>query len=108
MDDGWLETVRLARDCGDISSLFPEGIKRLWDLPFTLFNSIGMALTFLSWRELPKEEQPPKHIWLDADKLKSWWAEVERNRELKMKGEGDMQNMPQNALLKQMLGRSHG
>jgi hypothetical protein len=108
VDDAWLATVQIARDCGNVASLFPSGITRLWDLPYTIFNAIKIALIYLSWRELPKMEQPPKHIWEDNDRLTAWWSEVERNRDLRHKGEGDFQSMPQNALLKEMLGRSHG
>jgi hypothetical protein len=108
VDEAWLTTVRIARDCGDISSLFPVGITRLWDLPYTIMHAIRLALVYLSWEQLPKEEQPPKKIWLDNDRLESWFAEVTRNRESKARGEGDHMAMPQNALLKQMMGRTHG
>ncbi len=109
MDDAWLATVKIARDVGQISSLFPDGIKRLWDLPYTLFNNIRLALIFLSWQEnLPKKEVPPKKMWLDEEKLTMWWAEVEANREREAKGEGDTLSMPENPLLKQLLGASHG
>ena len=109
MDDAWLNTVRIARDLGDISSLFPKGITRLYDLPFTIFHAIRTALVFLSWEvNLSREEMPPRKIWLDNDRLEAWFREVEANRERKAKGEGDTMSMPQNALLKQMFGRTHG
>lgn len=105
MDDAWLSTVKIARDAGCLSSLFPDGIKRLWDLPHTLFNSIRLGLTFLSWQEnLLKEEVPPRKMWLDEDRLKQWFAEVDANRERKAKGEGDTMSMPENPLVKQLLG----
>lgn len=97
--------MRLARDIGDISSIFPPGISRLYDLPFTIFNAIRLALHFISFEELPREERPPKKIWLDGDRMTEWWREVEENRKRKLRGEGDTMNMPQNSLLKQMLGR---
>lgn len=106
MDEEWLNTVRLARDIGDISSLFPPGITRVYDLPFTIFNAIRMALYYLTFEELEEKEKPPKKIWLDADRMKQWAAEVKANRESRAKGEGDTMSMPQNDLLKQMLGRS--
>lgn len=102
----WLNTVRLARDIGDISSLFPPGITRLYDLPFTVFNAIRLALYFLSFEELPEKERPPKAIWLDEERMQSWWNEVKANREAEGKGEGDMSSMPQNDLLKEVFGRS--
>lgn len=97
--------MRLARDIGDISSIFPPGISRLYDLPFTIFNAIRYALHFLAFEELPREERPPKKIWLDGERMTEWWREVEENRKRKFGGEGDTMSMPQNALLKQMLGR---
>lgn len=96
--------MRIARDCGDISSLFPQGITRLWDLPYTIHNAIRMALYFLSFENLPTKEQPPKKIWLDPEKMKYWSDEVMRNRELESQGQGDYQSMPQNDLVKQMFG----
>lgn len=102
MDDAWLTSVRIARDCGDISSLFPAGVTRLWDLPFTIHQAIHMALYFLSFDELPLKERPPKKIWLDGDKMKLWFDEVKANRETEMSGEGDYQSMPQNQALKEM------
>jgi hypothetical protein len=109
VDEAWLDTVRIARDCGDISSLFPEGITRLWDLPYTIFNAIKFALSVLTWREnLKAEEIPPKHIWLDNDRMEAWWREVKANREAEAKGHGDLQSMPQNALIKRIFGRSAG
>lgn len=104
VDDMWLETVRMARDCGDISSLFPAGITRLWDLPHTLFTAIRMALGFLKFEELDPKERPPKKIWLDGDKMTMWWAEVKASREAEAKGEGSTMDMPSNALVAEMLG----
>lgn len=100
-DEAWLDTVRIARDCGDISSLFPPGVKRLWDLPWTLHQAVRMALLFLSFEELPDEERPPKHIWLDTEKMKEHAAWVKRKRKAAAKGE-DMSDMPQNDLMKEM------
>jgi hypothetical protein len=107
VDDAWLTTVRIARDAGDISSLFPKGITRLVDLPHPLFTNISLALTFLKWMELPDDEQPPRSMWLDDEKITAWFREVKRNRENKMKGE-DYGSMPQNAVLKEVFGQTHG
>lgn len=104
VDDAWLTTVRIARDCGDISSLFPPGVTRLWDLPFTLHQAIHMALYYLSFENLPEKERPPKKFWQDGDKLKLWFDEVKANREAENRGEGDYQSMPQNQILKEMFG----
>lgn len=107
LDEGWLETVRIARDCGDISSLFPPGVTRLVDLPHTLHTAIRTALYFLKFEELPKDERPPKHYWLDGEKMTTWWREVEQRREDKMKGDGAIHDMPSNEdVLKQVFGRT--
>lgn len=47
-----------------------------------MFTAINRALVILSWQEnLPKEEVPPRRIWLDGEKLKEHFAQVEKNRE---------------------------
>lgn len=83
-DDAWLDTVRLARDFGTVSQLFPEGIETVRDLPYTLFDAIRSALVFLSFDELPADEQPPKRIWLNANKLSEWFQAVKRRRDERM------------------------
>lgn len=99
MDEAWLDTVRIARDCGDISSLFPPGITRLCDLPHTLHRAIRMALYFLSFENIIEEQdKPPKHLWLDGEKMEEWWRAVrERGR-----GDKEVSEMPQNEALKEM------
>jgi len=64
-----------------VSELFPAGITALTDLPYTLHEAIVRALLYLSWEELPKEERPPRSIWLDAKELGTWFKAVERRRE---------------------------
>lgn len=103
LDEVWLSTVRLARDIGDISSLFPPGITRLTDLPFTIHNAISAALNFLGFSELEEKEQPPKRIWLDGEKMKTWWAEVKRVRKAEAEGHGDQGEMTKNALKDKLL-----
>ena len=101
MDEAWLDTVRIARDCGDISSLFPEGVTRLWDLPHTIHRAIRMALYFISFENIMhKEDKPPKHIWLDSERMEAWWAAVDERRENAMSRE--VSQMPQNDALKEM------
>jgi hypothetical protein len=103
VDDGWLNIVRIARDCGNLSSLFPPGITHLWDLPHTLHTAIRMALYFLKFEEIPYEEdRPPKHIWLDPDKMEDWWRAVKESQEARYKGETSVREMPQNELLAEM------
>lgn len=80
--------MRIARDLGDMSLLFPSGITTLRDLPYSLFEAIRLALVFLSFDELPADERPARRIWLDTEKLVSWFDDVKRRREEKY-GSGD-------------------
>ncbi len=66
-----------------MSSLFPKGITSLGDLPFHIHEAIVVALQFLSWEELPKDERPKRAIWFDQDKLKAHFEAVEKRREEK-------------------------
>jgi hypothetical protein len=79
--------VRVARDFGTVSALYPEGVDDLLDLPHALFDNIVQATVVLGWRELPEDEQPPKRIWLDTDKLREHFAWVKRKREAEIKGD---------------------
>jgi hypothetical protein len=63
----------------------PEGVDGLSDCPFTLHDAILTALRILAYEEFPKEERPPRNIWMDGDKLGEWWDEIERKREAKFK-----------------------
>jgi hypothetical protein len=103
VDEAWLGTVRLARDIGDISSLFPPGVTSVTDLPFTLYEAMRAALYFLSFETVPDpEDRPPKHIWLDGDRLTQWWNEVADRRQQRAKGDVAFGDMPQNEALKDM------
>lgn len=97
MDEAWLDTVRLAREIGDISSLFPPGITRIWDLPYTIHMAIKSALYFLTFEQLTDDaDRPPKRIWLDNEKMSEWWRVVKERRE----GDREIAKMPQNEMLK--------
>lgn len=98
----WLSACRIARDAGDISSLFPPGIDSLLDLPYTIFNAIQVGLYFASFDELLREERPPKAIWFNESKMEEWWEGVEKMREEKMKGQ-DTSGMTKNALVDEIL-----
>lgn len=87
-DDSWLDTVRIARDFGTIRELFPPGITDLRDIPYRWFDAIRMALMFISFDELEKEERPPKHIWLDDEQLGEWFKAVEKRRKEKYSSDG--------------------
>lgn len=60
--------------------LFPEGVTDISELAYPLFLAIRRALIFLSFEEMPKEDQPPKRIWLDNDALSEHFARLERDR----------------------------
>lgn len=76
--------------------LFPPGIRRLYDLPYVIFDAIRYGLMFLGYEELPKDEQPPRSIWWDGDAMKKWWKAVERKRKAKYGGgdDGDIGDVP--------------
>jgi len=43
--------------------------------------AVNTALMVISWHEnLPKDEQPPRHIWWSADLLDEWFRNVEEKR----------------------------
>lgn len=53
----------------------------MFDAPWTVVVAVNHALTVISWFEnLPTEEQPPRHIWYSADKVDSWFRDVEKKR----------------------------
>lgn len=81
-----MDTVRIARDLGTVSHLLPEGVSSVRDLPYTLHRAIKMALTFLSFEELPPEDMPPRNIWLDGKALNEWFDDVRQRQKQKMDG----------------------
>lgn len=58
------------------------------DLPFRWFDAIRMAMVFIGFDELAKDERPPRKIWLDEQALKAWFDQVEKDREKKYGGKG--------------------
>jgi hypothetical protein len=66
-----------------VSQLLPDGITHLADAPYSLHDAILTGLRLLSYEELPKDERPPRDIWLDGDKLTAHFHEVERQRKEK-------------------------
>lgn len=59
----------------------------LADAPFTLHDAIRAGLRILSYEEFPLAERPPRHIWLDGEKLEAHWTGVERKRKKELKGD---------------------
>lgn len=82
----WLETVRLARDFGDVAQLLPDGIADLRDAPHHIFDAIARGNSILRFFELPDDERPPRRIWLDDERLEEWFAEVNRKRSARAEG----------------------
>lgn len=72
-----------------MSSLFPPGITHLADLPHTFHDALLFALQVISWDELPKDERPPRAIWLRPKKLYAHFKRVERIRKEKYGGGDD-------------------
>lgn len=80
-DEAWVDTVRLARDMGDVSQLLPDGVRSLRDIPWRLQQAIKGALMFLGFEELPVEDVPPRSIWTDAKLLREHFDGVRRKHE---------------------------
>ena len=74
---------------GEVSVLFPEGIDRLDDLPWTHHHIIITGIYRLGFEELDKDERPPRRIWDRNDEMTAWWQMVERNRQEKYGGGSD-------------------
>lgn len=75
-DEAWVDTVRLARDLGDVSQLLPAGIRSLRDIPWRLQQAIKGALMFLGFEELPPDDVPPRNIWTDGVLLREHFDRV--------------------------------
>lgn len=107
-DEAWIDTVRLARDMGTVSQLLPDWVSDVMDAPYVLFDAIRTALIFLSFEELPQEEQPPRRIWLDGERLRDWFRQVKRKREDRMRSESgnssyETSEMEENDAARQLL-----
>lgn len=51
--------------------------------------AVNHALTVISWHEnLPKDEQPPRHIWHSVDLVDKWFRDVEEKRDAKYGNSG--------------------
>lgn len=81
--------VRLARDSGSMSSLYPPGITNMLDLPVSLYDAIRKGLQFASFGELEEDEQPPRAIWLNMRALRAFFDEVKAKRKRKASGKDD-------------------
>jgi hypothetical protein len=53
----------------------------IYEAPWSIVVALNHALTVISWHEnLPKDEQPPRHIWWSGDLVAEWFADVEEQR----------------------------
>lgn len=69
-----------------MAELLPDGFTDLRDVPHTFFEALRTAILILSFDELPRDERPPRRIWLSGEKLTGWFEDVERKRDEKYGG----------------------
>lgn len=93
----------MARDFGDVSSLFPPDFDDLRDLPHSLFEAIRMAALFLGFEELASDEQPPKRIWLVPDQLSAWMEAVQAKRRGEGAGTHEIEDPVQNLAARELI-----
>jgi hypothetical protein len=99
---------------GNMSLLLPEGVDHLDELPYTIHDHIVTGLSFLRFEELPKDEQPPREIWMEHDLMKQHFKAVEAIRKEKygLKSDdirdtpisGPKHSIKRNAALKEITG----
>lgn len=61
-------------------------------MPYPLFEAIQLALHFLQYEELPKDERPRPEIWMEPKEMKDHWSAVEARRKAKW-GDKDSDRM---------------
>lgn len=72
--------VRVAKGLNGDYSAFIQG--PIYEAPWDLVSALAQALKVLSWFEnLPRDEQPPRHIWWSDELLEDWFEDVKRNRD---------------------------
>lgn len=63
---------------GDFSSFWQGGIE---EVPWDRVVGVNEALQVISWHEnLPRDEQPPRHIWWSVELLDEWFENVNEKR----------------------------
>lgn len=83
----FLNACSAARKTGDMTVLFPKGVKRIDELPWYLLEAINQGFTILSWYEnFTDEEVPPEYLWEDGTGLERWFERVKENRGLSTGG----------------------
>lgn len=86
MGDAWIDSVRIARDHGELSDILPSGVTLL-TAPFALIEAIRMAHVFIGFQDLPEDERPPRSMWRMNEKLVEWFQEVRRRRAREASGD---------------------
>lgn len=63
-------------------------------------EAIAHALTVLDWHELPRDDRPPEHIWLDDEAITAHFDMLAEKRDAEMRGETVIpdEDMAQNEL----------
>jgi hypothetical protein len=57
------------------------------EIPWPIVVAVNQALTVISWHEnLPRDEQPPRHIWHSPELVELWFKDVEEARNSKYGG----------------------
>lgn len=87
---------------GDVSTLYPDEVTDVKDLPFTIFHAILHGIRFLSYEEWPTEDRPPKRIWMDGEALKEHFETVDQRRKDRAKGD-DIEDSKNNAAARSLL-----
>jgi hypothetical protein len=89
--------VSVAKRGGGVQALLINGDPQ--QSPWYLVTAISHALTVLSWFELPEDDQPPEHIWSDAEAVNDHFTMVrERHKNPGLESIPEGGEMMQNAL----------
>lgn len=96
-----MDTVRLARDLGDVSGLLPTGILSLREIPFQLLQAIKQALIYLSFEEWG-DDAPPRSIWTDPGRVNDHFEEIRRRGKERADGR-EIESPQQNDALRMMV-----
>jgi len=61
-----------------VDSLYPGG--SAVTAPYALVVAVNEALRVLGYFEMPLDDQPPRHIWGNPDRLDEWFKAVKQRR----------------------------
>lgn len=71
----------MARSTGNGSSLFPDGVKSIEEVPVDLLRAISHANKILDWHEnLSSDEIPPEWMWPFDKRLSEHFDEIKEAR----------------------------